>query len=143
MKLRLALIAALALWPPAVAAETLPSDLARALDQYNRATVQNDVATLSTLMTDDYVLVNSDASVQDKTSYLADFRIPGFRIEPYAIEQPIYKIHGSAALTAWRTRLAWTQDGKQQSRRVRIAHWWFMQGGHWRISYTQLTRVPD
>lgn len=142
MKLLLGLTA-LALSPQAVAAETLPSDLARALDQYNHATVQNDVATLSTLMTDDYVLVNSDASVQDKASYLADFRIAGFRIEPYAIEQPIYKIRGSAALTAWMMRLAWTQDGKHQSRKLRIAHWWVMHGGRWRISYTQLTRVPD
>ena len=143
MKLRLALIVALALWPSAVAAETLPSGLERALYQYNRATVQNDVATFTTLMTDDYVLVNSDGSVQDKASYLADFRVPGFRIEPYAIEQPIYKIHRSAALTAWRMRLAWTQDGKQQSRKLRIAHWWVKHGGRWRISYTQLTRVPD
>jgi hypothetical protein len=94
-------------------------------------------------MTDDYVLVNSDASIQDKASYLADFRVPGFRIEPYAMEQPISKIHGSAALTSWTMRLAWIQDGKNQSRKLRIAHWWVRQNGHWRIDYTQLTRVPD
>jgi Domain of unknown function (DUF4440) len=87
--------------------------------------------------------VNSDASVQHKASYLADFRAPGFRVEPYAMEQPIYKIHRSAALTAWRMRLGWTQDGKRQSRDLRIAHWWVKRGGRWLISYTQLTRGPD
>lgn len=144
MKWLLAIIA-LALSSPAISAPPtlLPHDLAAALDDYNRATMHNDVAMLSTLVTDDYVLVNSDSSVQDKASYLADFRVPGFRIDPYEIEQPVYRVTGDAALTAWVMRLGWTQDGKHQSRKLRIAHFWTRRAGQWRIEYTQLTRVPD
>lgn len=120
-----------------------PADLARALNAYNQATIQKDVAALSGLMTDDYVLVNSDASVQDKNSYLADFAMPDFTLEPYEVGQPIYRGLGNAALTGGVFHLNWTQHGARQSRTLRIAHLWIKQKGRWRIAYTQLTRVPE
>jgi hypothetical protein len=87
--------------------------------------------------------VNSDASVQGKSSYLADFRAPGFTLDPYKIEQPFYRIHGDTAITGWRFHLTWTQDGKRQARFLHIVHSWVKQNGCWHIEYTQLTRVPD
>ena len=121
---------------------TVPAYLPRALAANTPATARNDTKTLAALVTDDYVLVNSDASVQGKASYLADFAAPGFRIDPYEIEPLTYKVHGDAALTAWAFNLNWTQDGRHQTRRLRIAHFWVNQGGRWRIAYTQLTRIP-
>lgn len=123
--------------------QALPAALARALDAYNRATVGNDTRTLAALVTDDYVLVNSDASVQRKASYLADFAAPGFKIDPYEVEPLLYEAHGRSALTAWTFDLRWTQDGRHQTRRLRIAHFWVNRDGRWRIAYTQLTRVPE
>lgn len=121
----------------------LPRDLARALEAYNQATIHKDTAMLSALVTDDYVLVNSDTSVQDKKSYLADFAVPDFTIEPYVIEQPVYKVRDDAALTGGSFKLSWTQDGRHQTRRLRIAHFWVKSAGKWQIAYTQLTRVPE
>lgn len=142
MKLLLILIA-LILGPSAAAAEPLPPSLARAVDVYNRATVAKDIRALSGLVTNDYLLVNSDASVQDKASYLADFRVPNFTINPYKVEQLVCKVHANSALTSWVMRLSWNQDGKHQSRRLRIVHSWVRLQGQWQIEYTQLTRVPD
>jgi len=119
----------------------LPADLARAWDAYNRATIRKDVATLAALVTDDYMLVNSDASVQDKQSYLADFSVPGFSLEPYEIEQPLGKVWGGTALTGGIFELSWTQEGRRQNRQLRIAHVWTREDGRWRIAYTQLTRA--
>jgi ketosteroid isomerase-like protein len=137
-----AVVAATLSFQPAGAAP-LPADLERALDAYHRATTNNDTATLAALVTDDYVLVNSDASVQDKASYLADFTVPGFKLDPYEIEGPLYSVRRDAALTAWTFRLSWTQDGRRQNRRLRIAHFWVSEQGRWRIAYTQLTRIAD
>ena len=129
--------------PPAVPESPRPADdLARALDAYHRATVRSDTSALAALVTDDYRLVNSDATVQDKSSYLADFAVPGFRIEPYAIEDPFSWIHANTALTGGTFRLRWTQDGRRLSRRLHAAHYWVLSRGRWRIAYTQLTRVP-
>lgn len=125
------------------AAATLPADLAQAVEAHNRATVAKDIAALGDLVTDDYLLVNSDATTQGKGSYLADFEKPDFRIEPFAIEQPVARVDGDTAVTGGVMTLRWTQAGRQESRRLRIAHVWSKQGGRWRIAYTQLTRAPD
>jgi uncharacterized protein (TIGR02246 family) len=139
----LAAAAASAPAAPSPQVQALPADLASALDAYNRATARNDTQALAALVTDDYVLVNSDASVQGKASYLADFAAPGFKLEPYVVEPLTYQVRGDAALTAWTFNLSWTQDGRHQTRRLRIAHFWVKQHGRWRIAYTQLTRVPQ
>jgi ketosteroid isomerase-like protein len=121
-----------------------PADLSEAVDVYNRATLSNDVVTLAELVTDDYMLVNSDTSIQDKASYLTDFDVPGFRIDPYEVEQPVQRTFGDAAFTAWLMRLGWVQEGQpHQSRRLRVVHVWTRQQARWRLAFTQLTRVPE
>jgi ketosteroid isomerase-like protein len=121
----------------------LPPDLIKAVSDYDRATTSNDVAALANLVADDYVLVNSDSSLQDKQSYLKDFTVPGFKLDPYTLEQQVRKVWGDAALLAGQVQLSWTLDGKHESRLLRIAHVWAKVAGRWRIAYTQLTRVPN
>lgn len=119
----------------------LPPDLAKAIKEHEQATVRNDIVALGDLVADDYMLVNSDSTVQDKQSYLADFTVPGFKLDPFVMEEPVRKIWGNTALTAGRLHLAWTQDGRRQDRRLRIVHVWSKDDGHWRLMYTQLTRM--
>lgn len=119
----------------------LPPDLAKAIEQHEQATFRNDIQMLGKLVAEDYLLVNSDSTAQDKQSYLADFALPGFRLDPYVIEAPVLKIWGDTALIAGRLHLTWTQDGKRNERLVRIAHVWAKDDGQWRLTYTQLTRV--
>jgi len=117
--------------------------LAQAVAAYHRATIGSDVATLGRLVADDYMLVNSDSSVQAKPSYLADFRVPGFRLDPYTVEEPFRRIWGNAALDGGSMQLSWTSEGRRQSRHLRFVHAWIMQGGRWRLAFSQLTRIPD
>jgi len=121
----------------------LPPDLAKAVNEYDQATVRNDIATLGDLVAEDYMLVNSDSSVQNKQEYLADFTVPGFRLDPYVLEQSVFKVWEDTALLGGLLLLSWTQDGQQQKRLLRIAHVWARDEGHWRMKYTQLTRVPQ
>nr|MBA2686344.1 nuclear transport factor 2 family protein [Gemmatimonadaceae bacterium] len=120
----------------------LPPDLAKAVNDYDEAQVHNDVPALAKLVADDFVLVNSDASVENKQQYLADFRLPGFKIDPYVREQPVEKAWGDAALIAGLVHLSWTQDGKHQTRTLRIAYAWAKRAGRWQATYGQVTRVP-
>ncbi len=53
-----------------------------------RRPARNDIVALGDLVAEDYLLVNSDSTLQDKPSYLADFAVRGFRIDPY--------VHGRA-----------------------------------------------
>lgn len=124
-------------------AEKLPSDLAKAIKSYDEATVSNDVATLAELVADDYVLVNSDSTLQNKQSYLEDFKVPGFKLDPYVLRESVLKVWDGTALLAGLVQLSWTLDGKHETRLLRIAHVWARREGRWRIAYTQLTRVPQ
>ena len=119
----------------------LPPDLAAALSSYDRAHYESDLPRLASLVTDDYVLVNSDASVENKEQFLADFRLPGFKIEPYAREQSINKVWDCGAVTAATVRLSWTQDGAKHTRALRYADVWIKKNGRWRVTFTQVTRV--
>lgn len=121
----------------------LPPALAQAIAAYDQATFANDTETLDRIVAHDYMLVNSDSTVQDKRSYLEDFRVPGFRLDPYVMREPVHKAWEDAAITGGLLPLRWTQDGASHSRLLRVAHVWVRQDARWRLAYTQLTRVPD
>jgi ketosteroid isomerase-like protein len=142
---RRALLSAAAAAPALVvreagAAESALDDAVRA---YDRATIHNDVTALAQLVCDDYLLVNSDSTLQDKQSYLEDFKVPGFKLDPYVLEQPVRRLWGHTALVAGQVQLSWTLKGEQQARLLRIAHVWTKLEGRWRLAYTQLTRVAQ
>jgi len=126
---------------PALAGE-LPPDLAQAVKEYDRAQIHNDIPTLSRLVADDYVLVNSNATVENKQQFLADFNLPGFKIDPYVVEQPVEKVWGNAAVIGGLVHLSWTQDGAHQTRLLRVVYVWAKRNGHWQARYAQVTRVP-
>lgn len=122
---------------------TLPAELRAAIVAFDRAQVTADTATLARLVTDDYVLVNSDATVDRKPKYLSDFLLPGLRMEPYEIVDRIEKPLGDVAIVFGLQRLSWTQDGVRHRRTLRIVHVWSRRAGRWQVTHTQLTRVPE
>lgn len=126
---------------PACAA-ALPPALAQAVAAYDRAQTQGDTDTLARLVTDDFVLVNSNAAVEDKRQFLADYHLPGFRIAPYVYTQKIDRAWRDGAVTGGLLHLRWTQDGKHNERLLRIAYVWEKRGGRWRAVYAQVTCVP-
>jgi hypothetical protein len=131
--------------PPVQAAgdDAASRDLDRATATYHRATMAMDVDALSALVAEDYVLVNSDSSVQDKASYLADFRLPDFRLDPYVVETPFRRIWSGAALAGGTMRLAWSLSGRRHRRHLRFVHIWALHDGGWRLAFSQLTQIPD
>ena len=127
---------------PALAAE-LPPDLAKAVRDYDQAQFHNDIATLEQLVADDYMLVNSNATVENKQQFLADFNLPGFKIDPYVLEQPVAEVWGDAAVVGGLVHLSWTQDGKHQTRLLRVVYVWAKRSDHWQATYAQVTRVAQ
>lgn len=120
-----------------------PTDLARTVENFDRAQVGNDTKALTNLVAADYLLVNSNGTVENKDEYLADFHLPGFKIDPYALEQRTEKMWTDAALISGLLHLGWTQDGKHQNRLLRISYIWARREGRWQLTYTQVTRVTE
>lgn len=125
-----------------LAGQTVPANLAAAVKRFDDGQIHNDVEALTALVADDYVLVNSDGSVENKRQFLADFKLPGFKIEPYVMAPRLKKTWSDAALLAGDVNLRWTQDGAHHARSLRMVHVWAKRDGQWRLAYTQVTRLP-
>ena len=133
---------ALALAAPSVAlADALPADLAAAAHAYDAAQVNGDGAALERLVADDYLLVNGAGQVQDKARLIADYVAPGFKLDPFTIEEPVEKVQGDAALLGGRVNMTGTDGGQRFALVVRFVDAWARRDGQWRVVYSQVTRV--
>jgi len=126
----------------AVAAAPLPADLAKAAHDYDQAQIRSDKAELERLLADDYVLQNSSGQVQDKATFIADSVAPGFKIEPFKIEEPVEKVMGDVALLGGVATLKGTSEGQPFTARLRFMDVWAKRGGRWQVVFTQATRAP-
>ena len=126
----------------ASAAAALPPDLAAAAKAYDQAQVTSDKAALKRLLADDYRLFNSSGQVQDKAAFIADSTAPGFRMEPFHVEEPLETVMGDTALLGGVATLKGIDAGKPFTARLRFMDVWAKRGGKWVVIFTQATRVP-
>lgn len=134
-------LAAMALAGALVYAD-LPPDLAAAVRAYDEAQVASDRGALQRLLADDYRLANSGGRVQDKAAFIADQTAPGYRLEPFTVEEPYERLMGDVALLGGAATLAGTDGGKPYSVRLRFLDVWQKRDGRWQVIFTQATRVP-
>jgi ketosteroid isomerase-like protein len=124
-----------------VASAALPPDLAKAAHDYDQAQVKSDRAELERLLADDYVLQNSAGKVQDKKSFIADQLAPGYRLDPFKVEEPVEKVMGDVALMGGVATISGTDGGQAFKVRLRFMDVWQKRGGRWQVVYSQATRA--
>ncbi|WP_309092368.1 nuclear transport factor 2 family protein [Phenylobacterium sp.] len=125
----------------AAASVTLPADLAKAAHEYDRAQVTSDRAELERLIADDYLLHNSQGKVQDKKSFIADQVAPGYKLEPFKVEEPVEKVMGDTAILGGVARAKGTAGGEAFDVRLRFIDVWRKRDGVWRVVFSQATRA--
>ena len=130
---------ALAALAGAASAGDLPPDLAKALKDYDRAHWEFDIPRLTQLTSEGYMVLNSNISLENKAQFLADYKLPGFKIDPYVRVEEANTAWKDAAVTAGIVHLSWTQDGKHNVRWLRYVDVWRKRQGRWQATYTQVT----
>ena len=120
----------------------LPADLAKAAHDYDQAQVKSDKAELQRLLADDYRLQNSSGAVQDKASFIADQVAPGYRLDPFNIEEPVEKVMGDVALLGGVATVSGTSEGQPYKVRLRFVDVWQKRAGRWVVVFSQATRAP-
>ena len=78
--------------------EKIPADLVARVHAYDEAQVQGDKAALEELVADDYVLINSRGQRQTKKDLIHDYTKPGFKLEPFVIEEPVEVVWNDGAV---------------------------------------------
>lgn len=132
-----------ALWVCSVAnAAELPADLAQAVKDYDEAQIHGDKAELQRLVADDYTLVNSTGRVQSKAELIADYTTPGYKIEPFEIQQPVEKVWRDGAVMGGIVELRGVDGGKPFAVTLRFADIWAKRSGRWQVIYTHVSKPP-
>ena len=126
----------------AAVSAALPPDLAKAAHDYDQAQVKSDRAELERLIADDYQLHNSGGQVQDKASFIADQVAPGYRLEPFVIEEKVEKVMGDTAILGGVAQARGTSGGEPYNVRLRFIDVWAKRGGRWVVVFSQATRAP-
>lgn len=134
-------LAALLLSSAADAAD-LPADLSKAVKDYDEAQVHGNKAELQRLVADDYTLVNSSGRVQDKAGLIADYTTPGYKIEPFEIQQPVEKVWSDGAVMGGVVDLRGIDGGKPFAVMLRFADIWAKRNGKWQVVYTHVSKPP-
>ena len=133
------LTAALMLGSLANAAD-LPADLAKAVKDYDAAQIHGNKTELQRLVADDYTLVNSSGRIQSKAALIADYTAPGYKIEPFEIQQPVERVWSDGAVMGGVVDLRGTDGGKPFAVKLRFADIWAKRNGKWQVIYTHVSR---
>lgn len=124
-------------------AERVPPDLAAAVRAYDAAQVKGDRAALERWLADDYLLVNSRGIAEGKAELIRDYTAPGFRLDPFTVEQSIEQVWPGGAVMGGVATLSGTDGGKPYRVRLRFADVWAKRGGRWQVIHTDARRIPD
>jgi ketosteroid isomerase-like protein len=135
----------IALWVSAMpgrAADPARADLVARVHAYDEAQIHGDRQALEDLLADDYVLVNSRGQRQTRAQLIADYTKPGFRLEPFTVEEPVELVWRDGAVMGGVATLRGVDDGQSFEVRLRFSDVWARRGGKWRVIYTHASRDP-
>jgi hypothetical protein len=123
-------------------ANQIPADLAARVRAYDDAQIKGDRAALDDLLADDYVLVNSRGQRQSKADLIRDYTRPGFKLEPFTVEEPVELAWSDGAVMGGVATLRGVDDGQAFEVRLRFSDIWARRRGQWRVVYTHASRDP-
>jgi ketosteroid isomerase-like protein len=121
----------------------VPADLAARVRAYDVAQVKGDRAALEDLLADDFVLVNSGGQRQTKAELIADYTKPGFKLEPFVVEEAVELFWSDGAVMGGVARIRGVDGGQAYDLRLRFSDVWAKRGGKWRVVYVHASRDPQ
>jgi hypothetical protein len=126
--------------PPTATAVPLPPDLAKAVADYDAAQIHGDGTALQRLLAEDYTLVNSSGETESKAQLIADYTAPGYKLDPFAVREPIEKVWTDGAVMGGVATLTGIDGGKRFEVTLRFADIWAKRRGIWQVIYTHVSR---
>jgi ketosteroid isomerase-like protein len=132
---------------PAAAADTSNAadiaQLSRQSQAWDEAIVRKDRAAIEANMADDFRQIDGDADLETKASFVDGLMSPQLKIDPYTVEDFEIRLYGNVALLSGRTRMTGSYDSKPFESHYRYIDIYVRQGGAWRITSVQITRIRD
>lgn len=132
-----AVLLSVALAPTFSAAQQKPDAASKILvleNRWNDAYKQGDVATMNSLLADDFIITVEDGSTFSKTGYIAHCADPDNRVLISEMSDLKFRIHGNTAIVTGAYHEKGTTSGKPYEYRDRITDVWIMTtDGRWQV----------
>lgn len=111
-------------------------------DRRCQAMIDKDMKALESIYADELVYTHSNASVDDKASYLAGIKSGKFDYKSIKRPEESIRVVGDTAIVAGRAEISVRADGTDRQLNSRYLIVWVKRGGGWQAVAWQSTPVP-
>ena len=116
-------------------------ELIAVANQWDRAMVENDAEEIGRYMAADWVIIGSNGSVADKTSFLGLVRSGALSHDVMESHDMQVRVYGDAAVVIARGVSGGKYQGQAFREVERVTCVFVRQEGHWRCVVTHLSRI--
>ena len=113
------------------------------VETFQVALKARDLDTLSSLYSDDYMLVRPDGSVLSRDEVLRDLRTGGLTFESIDLTDARVRVHGDVAVLTGESRTVTSRNGKQTTAHVRLVAVYALAAGRIRLVHFQSVALPN
>jgi ketosteroid isomerase-like protein len=131
---------------PAFAQQSNKSDegaRVQALDNsWNSALETKDAKALDLLLTESFVSVDIDGSIQSKSEFLASIKSPDYHPSQAVTEQSTVQVYGDSSVVVGVFRTKGVEKGKPYVHRERFVDTWVKSNGTWKCAAAITVLIP-
>lgn len=114
----------------------IEQELRRMNEEWVKALVNRDAATLSRIMADDFIF-NYPMEGDDKEQFISDVRSGDLSVPSMDRENVEVRIYGSTAVLTGRDTAHWIYKGRHIEGQYRTIHVYAERDGHWQLVTVQ------
>ena len=128
---------------PAANSAAIETELKKLVTDTAAALAKNDVATLEKLYADNYMLVNLDGSVQNKTERLGSMRSGDTKFDSFSYDEVSVRSNpeGTGAVVIARATASGMNKGKKTEGTIRVTQVWSKTAAGWRQVSGHATQI--
>jgi hypothetical protein len=124
--------------------DPLVSQVTKANDVVQLATLKHDRKTMDAMLAKDFVLVLTQGDVVDRAAWLDDVADPQTRMEVNETSSlSIHHYNGDSALVIGILHLRYRENNKLTDVRMRFIDVWVRQDGQWKWASSQVAHFPE
>jgi ketosteroid isomerase-like protein len=113
--------------------ETVSSKILASEDKWNSAYKRGDIATMESLLADDFIITLEDGTTFSKSGYIAHNGDPTLHIETTEMSGLSVRIHGNTAVVTGAYHEKGTSKGKPYEYKDRFTDVWMNLNGKWQV----------
>lgn len=119
-------------------------ELHRIADRFDRAQLTQNAAEMDRLMADDFILIGSDGTRQDKSQFIQGFTAPGMHFDFVTpTDRYFIPLGPDAGLVGGDAVLTGSDHGTPFRARIRFSDTFHRIDGVWRAVHAEATRVAE